>query len=465
MKKRMFALITAFMMLAVVLAGCGGGGTASGDGSQAGTGHQSQTSEASGDEPIELVLMSNAVEGPMAEYFNNVLPQLWLDDHPGTNITLRHEAMPDGDLMGAPLQVRYASGNSPDIQLMTVEMTLNLVEAGYLLPLDEFYTDEVRADYFDGIVEGVSTFDGHQYTFVMHRGLEMFAYDAAALREANIEPPETPEELVAAAAAVTTPERYGMAAFIDPSTHLIMTWMPMIWGQGGEVLNETLDAGALNSPEVIKGLNVIRELSASGSLNPLPSRPGSLGGILADGEAVFQLMPFGQCRQIEQNYPDRLADIEVARYPMPEGRPFVTFGGGWAAGASAVSKHPEEAKQVAHWLAIESDETVKNMCIAIGNMPCRRSVLEDPEVAALYEGKLYSTIMSDPEYLDGVRMTYIAPSDFSKILIDMFDRTLFELDTPVETIAEEQNAKMDEFIATYTGPKDGLRRQDLGLPS
>ena len=140
---------------------------------------------------IELTVMTNAVEGNLADFFDNRLPQLWAESHPDSRIVLKHEAMPFNDLQGAPLQVRYASGNAPDIQLMTVEMTLTLVEAGYLQELDEYYTDEVRADYFDGIVEGVSTFNHHQYSFMLHRGLELLAYDAAALEEAGIAPPKT----------------------------------------------------------------------------------------------------------------------------------------------------------------------------------------------------------------------------------------------------------------------------------
>ncbi len=413
-------------------------------------------------EVIEIVFMSSSVEGAMADYFDNELPRLWAEAHPDSNIVIKHEAMPFNDLQGAPLQVRYASGNAPDVQLMTVEMTLSLVQAGYLQQLDEFYTDEVRADYYDGIVEGVSTFGGHQYSFMMHRGLEMMAYDAAALQEAGIEPPKTPEELIAAASAVTSADRYGFTAFTDPVDHLIMTWMPFIWGQGGDVLNAAMDAGALNTPEVIKGLQLIRQLATSEAFNPMPSRTGNNAGIIGDKETVFQFIPFGQARLLERDYAERIEELAVARYPMPEGKPFITFGGGWALGASAMSKHPEEAKQVAHWIAVQSNDTVKKMVMDSGNMPCRRSVLEDPEVAALYQGRLYSMIMSDPEHLNGVRMAYVAPADFNKILIDMFDRTLFEHETPVEVIAEEQNAKMDQFIAGYTGPKDGLQRLGIG---
>lgn len=451
-------LTVILLVLFFVLSSCSNGQTTSQDQ----TDNNGTTTERSG-EVIELLLMTDAVEGPIAEFYDNELPELWAKDHPDSNIVLKHEAMPFNDLMGAPLQVRYASGNAPDIQLTTVEMTLTLVSAGYLQELDDLYTAAVLDDYFDGIVEGVSTFNGHQYTFMMHRGLVMMAYDLGVLREAGIDPPKTPEDLIAAANEVTTNERYGMTAFIDPSDHLIMTWMPFIWGQGGDALNEDLNAGALDTPEVIRGLSLIRELASSPAFNPLPSRPGNNAGILGDGETVFQFMPFSQCRLLERDYSDRIDDLQVARYPMPEGNPFITFGGGWALGASSASKYPEEAKQAAFWIAVENNDTVKKMVTINGNMPCRRSVLDDPEVAALYEGKMYSMIMNDPEHLNGVRMAYVATSEFNKILIDMLDRALFEHNTPVEVIAAEQNAKMDEYIANYTGPKDGLRRQDLGL--
>ena len=462
MKRRIMSVIVCLTLCAcLILTACS---TVSEEGKTDRDTSTSQLTEQN-KEPVELIFMSNAVEGDLADFFDNTLPQLWKEEHPDSNIVLKHEAMPFNDLQGAPLQVRYASGNAPDIQLMTVEMTLTLVEAGYLQELDEFYTDEVRNDYFDGIVEGVSTFNGHQYNFMLHRGLELLAYDAMALEEAGVEPPKSPEDLIAAANDMNTADRYAFTAFTDPVDHLIMTWMPFIWGQGGDALNETLDAGALNTPEVIKGLSLIRELATSPAFNPMPSRPGNDSGILGDGETVFQFFPFGQCAKLQREYPDRLEELNVTRYPTPAGKDFVTFGGGWAIGASAVSKHPEEAKQVTAWMALECDEFIKNILIDSGNMPCRRSLLEDPDIAAIYEGDLYSQIVEDTEQLDGVRMAYVATSEFNKILIDLFDRTLFEVNTPVETIAEEQNEKMNEYIAGYTGPKDGMRRQSMGLPS
>ena len=216
---------------------------------------------------------------------------------------------------------------------------------------------------------------------------------------------------------------------------------------------------------MIKGLSLIRELATSPAFNPMPSRPGNNGGILGDGETIFQFMPFGQCAMLQRDYADRVEELGVTRYPTPEGMPFVTFGGGWALGASAASKHPQEAKEVAYWMAIESEAIVKEMLADSGNMPCRRSLLKDPEIAAIYEGKPYSMIMNDTEQLDGVRMAYVATSEFNKILIDLIDRTLFETNTPVETIAREQNEKMNTYIAGYQGPKEGLSRRNMGLPA
>ena len=83
---------------------------------------------------------------------------------------------------------------------------------------------------------------------------------------------------------------------------------------------------------------------------------------------------------------------------------------------------------------------------------------------AMFSGNpLYSAIMDDEEHLNGVRMAYVAPSEFNKILIDMIDRTLYETETPVETIAREQSEKMDLFLAGYKGPRDGLRRQSFAF--
>ena len=45
------------------------------------------------------------------------------------------------------------------------------------------------------------------------------------------------------------------------------------------------------------------------------------------------------------------------------------------------------------------------------------------------------------------------------------EKNLFEVNTPVETIAKEQNEKMDAYIAGYEGPKDGLSRRNMGLPA
>src|SRR5699024_7080442 len=59
-------------------------------------------------------------------------------------------------------------------------------------------------------------------------------YDAAALEEAGIAPPTTWDELREAAAALTTPERYGLAFSAIASYEGTWQFLPFMWSDGGD---------------------------------------------------------------------------------------------------------------------------------------------------------------------------------------------------------------------------------------
>lgn len=230
--RTLFTAAAALAVVPLVLAGCSGGGGASGG------------------DPKTLTIL---------DYYNNEpdkgLVQDLLDqcaDQLG--LTIDREAVPGKDLIQKVLQ-RASSKTLPDVLMLDNPDVQEIAASGALAPLSDFDVD--TSGYIDGIIEA-ATYEGEVYGLAPAVNTLGLFYNADILDAAGIEPPTTWAELKDAAAKLTVGDQYGLAFSAIATYEGAWQFLPFMWTNGG-------DETDLQTPENAEALQLWVDLVDSGS--------------------------------------------------------------------------------------------------------------------------------------------------------------------------------------------------------
>jgi len=109
--------------------------------------------------------------------------------------------------------IANAAGNAPDLAGTVQTHVQDWYDNGVLHPIDEFFSKwDARADYFPSAVESMRGKPGQPVLYTPVALLPYILYYRADwFQEANLKPPATYDEFIAAAKAITRPDRIGYA--------------------------------------------------------------------------------------------------------------------------------------------------------------------------------------------------------------------------------------------------------------
>lgn len=267
------------------------------------------------------------------------------------------------------LNPALAAGTGPDVY--ENQFNLSMVRAGHVIPLNDLYTPEVKAD-FDEKDLALLTVDDNIYGIRMIIDTGLLYSRNSILEEAGIEHPTTWEELFEASVALTTGRQKGL--FLGNDGGIASLWHVGPWAAGLDFLNDTpeivLDPAAFG--EVYAG---VEELNQSDSL--LIGSPTDWWdpSAFTQGLAAMQwtglwAMP-GIRDQIEE-------DFTVTQFPaidIGNGQAtFSTFWGGWVQFVNGAGEHIDESKAYANWQWIENTDWQNEWATAYGfHVPPRKS--------------------------------------------------------------------------------------------
>ncbi|MDV7216946.1 ABC transporter substrate-binding protein [Streptomyces prunicolor] len=243
---------------------------------------------------------------------------------------------------------------------------LQLIKSGQVADLsdiidpvkDDFNPADIKSHTVDGKIYGVRMIDDPQF----------FYYRKSMLEKAKVEVPTTLDELLEAAAKLTTDKVKG----IDLGNDFTPVQGNLIWSAGAD----TLDANnqiAYHTDAVVQGLKQLRQLFTSGHvLLDAPTDwwdPSSLNqGLCAIQWGGLWSMPAMQ---------KALGD-DLGIFPFPKvgdnGKLSVT-NGGWSMFVNAKGKNVEAAKAYVKWLWIEQKKYQEDWALSYGfHVPPRSSI-------------------------------------------------------------------------------------------
>ncbi|WP_217205192.1 ABC transporter substrate-binding protein [Streptomyces sp. AC550_RSS872] len=257
--------------------------------------------------------------------------------------------------------------NAPD--LFEFHPQIQMVRSGQVADLtdiinpvkDDFNPADIKSHTVDGKIYGVRMIDDPQFFF----------YRKSMLEKAGVEVPTTLDELMEAAAKLTTGKVKGL--YMGNDLHSVND--TLIWSAGAQHLDEKNEI-AYHTDAVVEGLKKMRTLFTSGDLllgAPTESwDPSSFNqGLCAIQFCGMWAMPAIQ---------DALGD-DWGVFPFPKvtdsGKASV-YNGGWSMFVNAKGKNADAAKEYVKWLWIDQKEYQEDWATSYGfHIPPRASLAKE----------------------------------------------------------------------------------------
>jgi len=338
---------------------------------------------------------------------------------------------------GQALNAALLTDEAPDVFEHGTRVPVDLVRQGQVAPLDDLYTDEVRAG-FNEVSLASATIDGSIYWVKMLDDTGCIYYRKSLLEEAGVEPPETLDALIEAAQALNTGRQKGL--FVGNDGGISGLLGPLCWSANGRFLNEDNTAPAFNTERVAAAYTKLRDLNQTDAL--LMGAPTDwwdpssfIQGLAAMVWGGFWAMP-----QILREV--GAEDVGVLPWPKAddEGTP-ATFWGGWGQCVFGKGQHIDAAKAYVKWLWIDNTEIQQDWNLGYGfHVPPRIEAAESAEPlqeppASDVAGFLNDYGVVDPPQWTGAMGTALQDA-VTRIVREDAD-AMTELNAAAETVQSE----------------------------
>ncbi|GAA4908256.1 ABC transporter substrate-binding protein [Streptomyces coeruleoprunus] len=274
-----------------------------------------------------------------------------------------------GDNFENKLFSALLSSDAPDV--FEFHPQVHMVRAGQILPLDDII-EPVKAD-FNAADIASHTVDGKVWGVRMIDDPQFFFYRKSLLEKAGIAPPQTLDELIEAAAKLTTDKVKGV--FLGNKLHAIVR--PLIWASGADTLDEK-NRIAYHTDQVAANLGKLRTLFTSG--HQLLDAPSDFWdpSALVQGLTAIQWCGMWAMPAMQQALGD---DLGVFPFPSaaPGAEPAV-YNGGWSMFVSSKAKDKDLAKEYVKWLWIDQKQHQEDWALSYGfHIPPRTSIANSAE--------------------------------------------------------------------------------------
>ncbi|MBA8901711.1 sugar ABC transporter substrate-binding protein [Phyllobacterium sp. P30BS-XVII] len=374
----------------------------------------------------------------------------WNASHPQK---VELEFVPNSEYInGTKLATSFASGDGPDIFLISPGDFLRYYNGGVLQDLTPHIDAAAQADFPDSVLASRKV-DGKIYGIPMEvEPMAMYysvsAFEKAGLNENDV--PKTWDELLELGKKLTTPERFGVLFETNPGYYQNFTWYPFLW-QGGGAFQGADGKSAFDSPATVQALKFWQDAI---NLGVAPRQVLGYGANdvvanLGSGYAAMQNVGIWAISAMQNNAKD--VPYGIFRLPTPANGKYVTVGGGWAFVANAKGKNPDAAAAFCAWALASMDQgsvdRVVNWCtVGKSDMPPRNSALKSG-------GEVYSKGgmgVFAKDIHPGTRAEPRLPPEVYKIISDVIQQTQLNGADPQAT-ATAASQQIDAFLASYKG--------------
>jgi len=291
------------------------------------------------------------------------------------NIEVNHVFM-EWSALKSSVVLGANTGVLPDVLRGDIAFVPQFQSLNVLLAMSDFSDYTTQANKVLASANSSNLMDGKYYGIAANTNTKILFYNEDILDDAEVELPETLDELWAASIAVSSSSVIGM---VEPWTG-IWNVGPYIWSEGGQVLsadNSTAE-GYINSAIVVEVIQKLADLYQDGKLAGPSMDPGATGDTDGWAAGLYAFQLDGPWRAASNT----AAGVNYGAMPLPEG----------SAGSISVLggenfmqfKASSDAKQEAAWKFIKfmTEEHAQVEMAKKGQMPVNLSALGNAEAIA-----------------------------------------------------------------------------------
>lgn len=317
-------------------------------------------------------------------------------------VKIEYSGFNQSDYTTTKLPVAFANNEGPDIFMVSPGDFTKYAEAGIMADLDSYFPEGAKEDFLPAALEAVN-YEGKILALPYELELLGLYYNKKMLADANVEVPQTWDELLDAARKLKTDKVAGLVLPTDKGPYLNFIWYPMLWQLGGSVLNEEGTKSTFNTPEVAKALDYWGTFFKEGlSPSKLQMGPWEIQNLGTETTAM-QIVGTWAIPVLENDFKD--LDVGLAPIPVPEGGKAATDAGGWKMAVNAKSKNVDEAAKFIMWAFAEDPSRPLKWAteVKFAYSP-RLSVVEEGKdiytkgLRKVFTEEIYDSAIPEPRY-------------------------------------------------------------------
>lgn len=330
------------------------------------------------------------------EFFKDVERQ-FERAHPDVTVELVPVAAEGNDYFTKLNLMRGAPATAPDVVYQDTFQINSDVEAGYLLPLDEYVADWQDWKQYEGSTDAVRSKDGTIYGVPTGTDTRALWYNKQLLRSSGVELPWRPkdwDEVLAAARAVRKahPDAIPLNVYAGSAAGEVTSMQGLemlLYGTDDELYDERSGRWEGATPGLIDSFDFVRTVYSEG-LGPRPNdalapniQSAVASEMLPNGELAIALdgswLPIDWGEHGATPWPEWEQELGVAPMPTQHGQDAgsISMSGGWSLAVSQTAPDPELAFEFVS-LALNRTNS-RTFAIENNQLAIRDDVAQDPK--------------------------------------------------------------------------------------
>ncbi|MFI6721878.1 ABC transporter substrate-binding protein [Kribbella sp. NPDC050470] len=258
----------------------------------------------------------------------------------------------------------------PDVFEYVNGPTIDMIKGNQVVDLTDLLDDATKADFTPSLLARC-TYQGKLYAIPQVTDMQLLVYRKSLLSAAGVQPPQTVDELLAAAKTLTNDKVKGL--FVGNDGGVSILGGPALWSAGLDYLTEDNQFG-FDDPAAVESLRKLRELFTSKSLLLGAPTDWSDPSAFTQGLTAMQFTGLWTLPAIQKAFGDDFGVLPWPKLSATTGAPSVPVGA-FSSVVNAKSKDVDAAKKFVRWLWVDQTDKQLDFAQSYGfHIPARKSL-------------------------------------------------------------------------------------------